>query len=80
MKPSMLQVRVESAVAAVAGALALLTLFWRDWIESLTGWDPDHHNGSAEWLIVFVLLAVALAMGAASWRHWRLRVAATAAR
>jgi H+/Cl- antiporter ClcA len=80
MKPSMLRVRVESAVAAVAGALALLTLFWRDWIESLTGWDPDHHNGSAEWLIVFVLLAVALAMGAASWRHWRLRVAATAAR
>jgi hypothetical protein len=79
MKPSMLRVRLEAAIAVLAGALGILTLFWRDWIEALTGWDPDHHNGSAEWLVVAVLLAVAAVMGTVSRRHWKLRRAAAAA-
>jgi hypothetical protein len=80
MKPSMLRVRVEAAIAVFAGVLGLITVFWHDWIEALTGWDPDHHNGSFEWLIVAVLLAIAIAMGTLSRRHWRLRLAAAAAR
>jgi|HubBroStandDraft_1064217.scaffolds.fasta_scaffold359350_1 hypothetical protein len=79
MKPSMLRVRLEAVIAVFAGALGILTIFWRDWIESLTGWDPDHHNGSAEWLVVAVLLAVAAVMGTVSRRHWKLRQAAAAA-
>ena len=79
MKPSMLQIRTEAAVAVLAGALGVLTLVWRDWIEFLSGWGPDRHSGSAEWLVVAVLLAAALAMGAVSRRHWKLRLAATAA-
>lgn len=79
MKPSMLRARLEAAIAVLAGALGFLTLVWRDWIESLTGWDPDHHNGSAEWILVAGLLAVAVAMGIASRRHWRLCLAAAAA-
>jgi len=79
MKPSMLRVRLEAAIAALAGALGILTLFWRDWIEFLTGWDPDHHNGNVEWLVVGGLLAVAVAMGAVSRRHWKLRLASAAA-
>lgn len=79
MKPSMLRVRLEAAIAALAGALGILTLVWRDWIEFLTGRDPDHHNGSVEWLVVGVLLAVAVAMGAVSRRHWKLRLASAAA-
>jgi hypothetical protein len=75
----MLRVRLEAAIAVLAGALGILTLVWRDWIESLTGWDPDRHNGSAEWVIVAGLLAVAVAMGIASRRHWKLRLAAAAA-
>ena len=63
----------------LAGALGIVTVFWHDWIEALTGWDPDHHNGSAEWLIVAVLLAVAVAMGTVSRRHWKLRLQAAAA-
>jgi hypothetical protein len=66
---------LEAAIALAAGTLGVLTMFWRDWIEALTGWDPDHHNGSLEWLIVAVLLAVSAFLGAAAFRHRRLRAA-----
>jgi hypothetical protein len=72
MRRSRVRVRLETAIAVFAGALGILTMFWHDWIEALTGWDPDHHNGSFEWLIVAVLLAVAVAMGLLARRHWRL--------
>jgi hypothetical protein len=39
---------VERFLAAGTFVLGLITIFWRDWIEGLTGWDPDHHSGSAE--------------------------------
>jgi hypothetical protein len=78
MKPSMLRIRVEAATAVLAGALGIVTVFWHDWIEALTGWDPDQHDGSAEWLIVALLLAVAVAMGTVSRRHWKLRLQAAA--
>jgi hypothetical protein len=41
------------------GGLALLTLFWPDWIERLTGYDPDQHEGSVEWLIMIAILSTA---------------------
>ena len=63
MKPSKIRVRLEIAIALFAGALGVLTIFWHDWIEALTGWDPDQHNGAFEWLIVAVLLAIAAAVG-----------------
>jgi hypothetical protein len=75
MKPSKTRVYTETALALVAGLLGVVTIFWRDWIEALTGWDPDQHNGSAEWLIVVGLLAVAVAAGAVARRHWRMRLA-----
>ena len=76
MKPSKVRFRVETAVALFAGVLGILTAFWHDWIEALTGWDPDHHNGSVEWLIVAVLLVVAVVLGAVARRDWRLLAAA----
>ena len=79
MKPSMLRVRLEAAIAVLAGALAILTVFWRDWIEFLTGWDPDRRGGSVEWLAVAAVLAVSMAMTAISRRHWKLRLAAAGA-
>ena len=69
------RVRLEMAVALAAGILGLVTIFWHHWIEMLTGLDPDQHNGSVEWLIVVVLLAVAVAMGLVARRHWRLLAA-----
>ena len=75
MQPSRLRVRLETAIAAVAGVLGIVTIFWHDWIEGLTGWDPDHHNGSFEWIIIVALLAVAVVVGAMARRDWRLSAA-----
>src|SRR5262252_188225 len=68
---SKVRVRLEMAVALAAGILGLVTIFWHDWIEMLTGLDPDQHNGSVEWLLVAGLLAIAVAMGLVARRHWR---------
>lgn len=76
MRRSRVRVRLETAIAVFAAALGILTMFWHDWIEALTGWDPDHHNGSFEWLIVAALLVIAAAMGLVARRHWRLLTAA----
>jgi undecaprenyl pyrophosphate phosphatase UppP len=63
------------AVALVAGILGILTIFWHDWIEALTGWDPDQHSGSVEWAVVVVLLVVAVAVGLVARRDWKLLTA-----
>lgn len=75
LKRLKVRVRLEMAVALAAGILGLATIFWHDWIEMLTGLDPDQHNGSVEWLLVAVLLAIAVAMGLVARRHWRLLTA-----
>lgn len=56
----------SAAAAILGGALGLLTIVWPDWIERLTGWDPDQHSGSFEILVVTLLLLAATALGALS--------------
>jgi hypothetical protein len=75
LRLSKVSVRLEIAVALWAGILGILTIFWHDWIEALTGWDPDQHSGSVEWVVVVTLLAVAVAMGLVARRHWKLLTA-----
>jgi hypothetical protein len=67
---------IEATLAAVSGFLFLLTLVWRDWIEAITGYDPDHHNGSAEWMIVAVLLVATLVFGLLARTEWKKHLAA----
>lgn len=55
---------VESVLAALAAALGALTLFVPDWIEVVTGLDPDAGSGAVEILIAVALFAVA---GVAAW-------------
>lgn len=57
---------LETALASLCGFLAVLTVFNRQWIEALTGFDPDRHNGSLEWAVVvgLSLLSVAFAKAA----------------
>lgn len=61
----------EAAVAIVCGVLAVVTIFWQDWIEALTGVDPDHHSGSVEWLIVAALALVCVLASLAGRTEWR---------
>jgi hypothetical protein len=72
---SKVRARLEMAVAFCAGILGILTIFWHDWIEALTGWDPDNHSGSVEWAVVVGLLVIAVALGLVARRHWRLLTA-----
>jgi hypothetical protein len=70
---------LEAGLASVCGALAVLTLFVRDWIEALTRFDPDYGNGSLEWALVGGLALACVASGVAARREWRrIRAAAFA--
>ena len=63
---------VEVVLASVTGLLALVTLISPDWIELVSGWDPDQHDGSLEWLIVvglFLVTATILALVVIEWRQ-----------
>jgi hypothetical protein len=61
----------EAALASAAGILCLITPIWPDWIEFLFGWDPDQHDGSAEWMIALGLLIVAAMISAVAAGEWR---------
>jgi hypothetical protein len=65
---------VEAAVAGAAALAGVVTIFWRDWIEALTGWDPDRHSGAAEWVIVAGLLTLAAVLGGVARAEWRRAV------
>jgi hypothetical protein len=69
---------LEAGLAVLSGSLAILTLFWRDWIEALTGFDPDHHNGSLEWAIVAGLAVISIVVALAARAEWRRPRAAVA--
>lgn len=62
---------LEAVLAALAGALGLLTFVWRNWIEVMSGIEPDHGDGSVEWLVITALLAIAAALGVAARLEWR---------
>jgi hypothetical protein len=49
--------RIEAVAAALTGVLAVVTLLVPDWIEAVTGADPDHGDGTLE---VFIVLALAV--------------------
>lgn len=61
---------VEAGLAALTGALSVLTLFWHNWLEAF-GFDPDNHNGTVEWLIVAALLVLCLVFSFSARLEWR---------
>jgi uncharacterized membrane protein len=68
---------IEIGLAAITGLLALITPIFPDWIEFVSGWDPDQHDGSVEWMIVVGLFVVTVVMVALAAMEWR-RTTATA--
>ncbi|MBV9363049.1 MAG: hypothetical protein JO286_24370 [Solirubrobacterales bacterium] len=62
---------VEAVLSACSGVLVLLTVAWPDWIEGVFGVDPDHHNGSLEWMLVIVCCLVLVCSAALARREWR---------
>jgi hypothetical protein len=68
----MLKPRLETDLAKILAVLAMLTLFWQRWIESLTGLEVDSDSGEAEWAIVAALAVLALVAGLRARRDYRL--------
>jgi hypothetical protein len=71
--PSGLRCRfwLESICGSVTAIVTVITLFWHDWIEAVFRIHPDGGNGSAEWLIVVVLLLVTASLAVGARREWR---------
>jgi hypothetical protein len=68
----MLKQRIEVVLAALFGALAIITAFWPTWIETILRIDPDGGDGSAEWLVVGLLGAAAIVAAILARRDYRV--------
>jgi membrane protein DedA with SNARE-associated domain len=66
-----LQFRACVVFAVIGAALAVLTLVWPDWIEVVTGFSPDHGDGSEEGVITVVFAGVAVLAGVLARVRWR---------
>lgn len=51
---------IEIALAVIAAVLFVITLISAEWIEELTGWEPDGGSGELEWLIAGAFLVAAI--------------------
>jgi hypothetical protein len=62
---------LEIVMATVTGILFLITLIVRDWIEIVFNVSLDNYSGSAEWMIVGVLLVMTIALSVLARYEWR---------
>ena len=65
------KVWLEGALAVGTGLLAVVTLINAEWIEWLTGKDPDGGSGTLEWGLVLVLALASVAAGVVARRDYR---------
>ena len=65
------RVRLEVALACLSAGLFAVTLAYPEWIEALTGLDPDASSGALELLVSAALLAVAVVLALLAGRDRR---------
>jgi hypothetical protein len=58
-----IRARLELGLSAVFAVLAVVSLIWPTWIESLTGLEPDKGSGEVEWWIVVILGLATIGLG-----------------
>jgi hypothetical protein len=61
----------EIALGTGTGALAIVNLISREWIEIVFGVDPDHGSGALEWLTVAALATATVVFGLLASHEWR---------
>jgi hypothetical protein len=54
------RLRIEVVLAVVSALLCVLTLVFPQWIEELTGFEPDAGSGALEWAVSGVFLVAAV--------------------
>jgi hypothetical protein len=52
--------RAEMALAVISAVLGIATMLFPEWIEELTGLEPDAGSGALEWIITGAFLVAAL--------------------
>jgi hypothetical protein len=65
------RVRIEAVLAVISAALCVLTLVFPEWIEELTGLEPDAGSGALEWLVAGVFLVAAVVAAVLARRDYR---------
>jgi hypothetical protein len=70
---------ILATLTTLTGVLALITPIFPDWIEFISGWDPDQHDGSVEAMIVIGLFVVTATLFGLALAEWRRTPASTSA-
>lgn len=71
MAPSTRRFRIELGLATLSALLFVVTVAWPEWIEMIFGVDPDHGDGSLEWLIMGVTALCAIGVSLRARDDWR---------
>ena len=69
------RLRIEVVLAVISTVLCILTLVIPQWIEELTGLEPDAGSGALEWVIAGVFLVAAVVAALLARRDYRRLVA-----
>ena len=62
---------VELILGGITAVMAVVTVFWHDWIEIVTGLDPDAGSGQLEWTIVAFLALASIGAFILARIEWR---------
>ena len=62
---------IEVAILVLSLASLAATLIDREWIEAVTGLDPDAGSGALEWALTLAFAGAALLSASLAWLEWR---------